>query len=143
MGNLAYTFKYFRMKKKFFQKQSDDYVIAQRVILAKIYTEYILRYEVSWCLHANFSMMPKYFYSMPKRKTKTYGCGKIKPRTFKNESLMQYMIAVNIFSFNTYVGNFGMFTPGSGCHHKDTISRKTKKFLKSHHFLSIILIILW
>lgn len=83
------------------------------------------------------------FIVCQKEKQKHKGVEKIKPHTFKKKSLMQHMITVNIFSFNTYVGSIGMLTPDPKCHHEDIISWKTKKISKSHHFLSIILFILW
>lgn len=48
----------------------NDCVTTQRVILTKIHTAYILKYGVSWCLHAGFSMMPQIFLQYAKKKNK-------------------------------------------------------------------------
>lgn len=55
----------------------------------------------------------------PKEKQKHKDLGKIKSNTFKNEFLMQCMIASIVFSLKTYVGGIGMLTPAPSCHQQN------------------------
>lgn len=71
------------------------------------------------------------FIVCQKEKQKHEGVEKIKPHTFKKESLMQHMVTVNIFSFNTYVGSIICLPLAQNVIIEILFHERTKKFQKA------------